>query len=352
MTDVTAMDPADFFKSWQQARLGNKDLKPMGAAGLQQTALIWRQWLAFCAGHGMPWDAAHSADIARFCQAIGPRSKLKKTSPVTLRRYWRVLHDMYAHALASGVVAVNPAKDAKPPETERVPSLALPTHMWIALHEGLPVGNAFKDRRNRLALLLMMGAALTVREIIGLTLACAHPYPDSPEAQSALHAGLPLLPPQSAHGQQAPPGPLYTLRVRKTGAQHERIVLLDPLTSQALHDWLQVRCIGLALVKPESRLIVGDKIGQAIAPNGLYNICQAHLMHCLVQEGFMAEPAPSTVIDPGSIQHLGPNTLRNTCIVMWFNSGVPLAEIQRRCGFKDASVMSRLGAHLLNPFPV
>lgn len=354
MTDVTAMDPAVFFKSWQQSRLDNKELKPMGAAGLQQAALIWRQWLAFCAGHAMAWDAAHSADIARFCQAIGPRSKLKKTSPVTLRRYWRVLHDMYAHALASGVVVVNPATDAKPPDTERVPSLALPTHMWIALHEGLPMGNAFKDLRNRLALLLMMGAALTVREIIGLTLASAQPYLDSPEEQSALleNAGLPLLPPESAHDQQAELGPLYSLRVRKPGARHERVLLLDPRTSRALHNWLQVRQIGMPHIDSDSRLIVGDKVGKAIAPNGLYNICQAHLMHCLVHEGFTSKPAPNTVIDPGGIQHMGPNTLRNTCIAMWFNSGVPLAEIQRRCGFKDASVMSRLGAHLLNPFPV
>ena len=66
----------------------------------------------------------------------------------------------------------------------------------------------------------------------------------------------------------------------------------------------------------------------------------------------MAAPMPNTIVDPGGIQHMGPNTLRNTCIALWFNSGVPLAEIQRRCGFKDASVMSRLGAHLLNPFPL
>ena len=100
-----------------------------------------------------------------------------------------------------------------------------------------------------------------------------------------------------------------------------------------------------------SRLIVGDRIGKAIAPNGLYNICQAHLIHCLVEGGFLSAPEPYAVHDPGGLNHLGPNTLRNTCIALWFNAGVPLEEIQRRCGFKDASVMSRLGAHLANPFP-
>ena len=135
MIDVTASDPDAFFASWQAARLARTDLKPMGAAGLTQGSLVWRHWLAFCTAHGVVWDAAQSADIARFCQAIGPRSSLKKTSPVTRRRYWRVLRDLYAHALAVGLVALNPAEGAQPLATERVPSLALSAPMWAALHK-------------------------------------------------------------------------------------------------------------------------------------------------------------------------------------------------------------------------
>ena len=333
MTDVTASEPGAFFAFWQAARLASTDLKPMGAAGLSQASLVWRHWLAFCTSHAVAWDAAQSADIARFCQAIGPRSSLKKTSPVTRRRYWRVLRDLYAHVLACGLIEVNPAEGAQPPATERVPSLALSPPMWTALHEGLyegfPGGDDFKARRNRLALLLMMRAALTVREIIGLTLDCAQPFTDS-----------------------TGPAFLYTLRVRKAGGGYERTLRLDLETSRALHAWLEVRPIGLPSLHPGSRLIVGDRIGRSIAPNGLYNICQAHLAHCLREKGLLAEAAPHTVLDPGALAHMGPNTLRNTCIAGWFNAGVPLLEIQRRCGFKDASVMSRLGAHLASPFPL
>ena len=49
---------------------------------------------------------------------------------------------------------------------------------------------------------------------------------------------------------------------------------------------------------------------------------------------------------------MGPNTLRNTCISVWLNAGVPLLEVQQRCGLKDASVTSPLGAHLRSPFPL
>ncbi|WP_029528014.1 tyrosine-type recombinase/integrase [Polaromonas glacialis] len=337
MSDVPVSEPDAFFASWRAARLARTDLKPMGAAGLMQASLVWRHWLAFCTVHSVAWDAARSLDVARFCQSIGPRSSLKKTSPVTRRRYWRVLRDLYDHALVGGLVAVNPAEGAQPPATERVPSLALPLPMWTALHEGLyehfPGGDDFKARRNRLALLLMMRAALTVREIIGLTLASAQPCADSVESTGG-------------------PGPLYLLRVRKAGGGHERELLLDLPTSRALHAWLEVRPVGLPDLHPGSRLVVGDRIGRAIAPNGLYNICQAHLARCLKAKGLLPEQAPHTVLDPGLLAHMGPNTLRNTCIAAWFNAGVPLQEIQRRCGFKDASVMSRLGAHLVSPFPL
>ena len=64
MLEVRAVDPEAFFASWQAARLASADLKPMGAAGLQQALLVWRHWLAFCTVHGVAWDAARSADIA------------------------------------------------------------------------------------------------------------------------------------------------------------------------------------------------------------------------------------------------------------------------------------------------
>ena len=355
-----------FFLSWQVARLASADLKPMGPAGLKQAELVWRHWLAFCTARGVVWTAAQSSDIEGFLSGIGPRatrSALKKTSPVTQRRYWRVLRDFYAFAVVSEIIDSNPADAAQPRATERVPSMALSPNMWQALHDGLPSsGDAYKDRRNRLVLLLMMRAALTVQEIIDLSMASVDLLSGPPDAQAAQieHAGLPLFQPDPALQAQAhycSAKPVYLLRVRKARTGGERVLLLDARTSQAMGAWLELRAADAAPAGQKnrlshmSRLIVGDRIGKAIAPNGLYNVCQAHLVSCLVEKGFLAAPEPSVVHDPGGLNHLGPNTLRNTCIALWFNAGVPLEEIQRRCGFKDASVMSRLAAHLASPFP-
>ena len=354
---MVTVDASAFFLSWQAARLASADLKPMGPAGLKQAELVWRHWLAFCTARDVVWSAAQSSDIEGFLSGIGPRSAFKKTSPVTQRRYWRVLRDFYAFAVVSEIIDSNPADAAQPRATERVPSMALSPNMWRALHDGLPSGDSYKDRRNRLVLLLMMRAALTVQEIIGLSMASVELLGGSPDAQAAQieHAGLPLFQPDPALQAQAHYSgvqPAYLLRVRRGRTGAERVLLLDARTSQAMGDWLELRAADAAPAGQKSRLIVGDRIGKAIAPNGLFNISQAHVARCLVEGGFLAAPEPYAMHDPGGLNHLGPNTLRNTCIALWFNAGVSLAEIQRRCGFKDASVMSRLGAHLTSPFPI
>ena len=359
---MVMLEPSAFFLSWQTARLASADLKPMGPAGLKQAELVWRYWLAFCTARDFVWSAAQSSDVEGFLSGIGPRSTLKKTSPVTRRRYWRVLRDFYDFAVAREIMVCNPADAAQPLATERVPSMALSPNMWRALHEGLPSGDSYKDRRNRLVLLLMMRAALTVQEIIALSMASVEVLSSSPDTQAAQieHAGLPLFQPDptlQAPAHYSGAQPAYLLRVRKARTGAERVLLLDARTSRAMGDWLELRAADAAPAGQKnrlshmSRLIVGDRIGKAIAPNGLYNICQAHLVRCLVEKDFLATPEPYAVHDPGGLNHLGPNTLRNTCIALWFNAGVSLEEIQRRCGFKDASVMSRLGAHLASPFP-
>lgn len=162
-----------FFDAWQAARLLDKHRKPMGAVGLAQTGFVWRKWLAFCAVRGMDWIAATPDAVRAFAGTVSARKTgvASAVSPVTLRRYWRILNDLYAHAVLSALVERNPCAGVMPPVSEKTASLALPPHLWALLQEGLPGGFQFKARRNRLVLLLMMRCALTVSEILHLTLA-------------------------------------------------------------------------------------------------------------------------------------------------------------------------------------
>ena len=140
-----------------------------------------------------------------------------------------MLRDFYDHAVLIKMVAANPTDAAKPAGTERVPSLALSPNMWQALLDGLPSGDAYKARRNRLVLLLMMRAALTVQEIMALSMASVQLLPNSPDEQAAQieHAGLPLFQPDSRPWSQAGATLAYLLRVRKARTGRERIFRLD-----------------------------------------------------------------------------------------------------------------------------
>ena len=89
-----------FFGAWQAARLLDKHRKPMGAVGLAQADFVWRKWLAFCTVRGIDWLGAAPGEVHAFAGDISPRKPgARAVSPVTLRRYWRILSDLYAHAV-------------------------------------------------------------------------------------------------------------------------------------------------------------------------------------------------------------------------------------------------------------
>jgi site-specific recombinase XerC len=324
-----------FFDAWQAARLLDKHRKPMGAVGLAQAGFVWRKWLAFCTVHGMDWIAAAPDQVRAFASTVSARKPgSRAASPITLRRYWRILNDLYAHAVLTQLIEHNPCAGVMPPVSEKTASLALPPHLWALLQESLPGGFQFKARRNRLVLLLMMRCALTVSEILHLSLASVQTHEgdaDSVARHLAL-AGLPLLQPESPFWAPLaghPEGLTYTLQLSGSRPVQARQLVLDARTSTALRDWLEVRRIGQT--GPNDRLLMGGANGAALSPKGLYNICQAHMARSL----------------PGiEIAQMGPNTLRNTCISVWLSHGVPLSEVLRRCGLTDAGVLTRLQRHV------
>jgi site-specific recombinase XerD len=329
-----APDGMAFFAAWKAVRLADGHRKPMGASGLAQAEFVWRKWLGFCALRSCSWDAAGPDDVQAFTGAVSPRKPIPsaQVSPVTLRRYWRILHDLYAYAVLSRTLEGNPCSEVMPAISEKTASLALPPHLWALLHENLPGGHSFQARRNRLVLHLMMRSALTVTELLGLTLGCVQAHEGTP-GQVARRLGLAslfepessFLAPTAAH----PAGLTYTLQLSGSRAVQTRCLVLDARTSSALHDWLEVRTMGKA--EASDRLLIGGPQGSALSSKGLYKICRAHMARSLV--GI-------------EIDQMGPNTLRNTCISVWLSQGMALDEVLRRCGLKDPGVLIRLQRHV------
>lgn len=323
------------FSLWEAARKSDPSRpKPIGKQGLDQARLVWNKWGEFLALRGKKWPDAAPSDVAAFIHAIQARARQTEkvnpqTSPVTKLRYWRIIRDIYAFAVVSSMLEENPAEgeNVKPDGIERAESYVLSSNAWLSLADQIPGGFTFKDRRNRLALLLMMRCGLTASEIVNLGVGDVTAVPVL--AHQSATFGLPLLQPESPNWQSAEAYPQYALKVAGRTAANSRTLLLDPRTSKALHDWMQVRVIGKERPPTDNeKLLVGATEGEKLTARLLYNISAA--LFASSEEGRELKI------------RFGPNTLRNTCIVIWLNNGVTAAEVMRRCGAKDPGLVTRL----------
>lgn len=335
------MTGQEIYKLWEAFRVQSKTKKPISKVSLRQYEVAWDRWLHFCADPKVcvRWDSATSADVGRFIAAIPKRSKRTevKTSEQTIKRYWRSLYDVYEFALVHGHVTANSADLPKRPVTVEVQSLSLAPHHWQSLSDGLPSGFTPLERRNRLMLLLTMRAALTVKELTHLSVDNIKvvDLARATFADAAAASELPLFQPESPHWQASDPHPTYSLSVDSDKSARCRTLILDSRTSKAVCDWLECR----ALIGKNVKFAEGDvrylfSIGDGLKPmdpKGIYKICQLHFFKCLGEDN--------------GIQHLGPNTLRNTCITIWHETGTPEAEIKRRLGLKADGAFRRLKDH-------
>lgn len=333
------MTGKEIYKLWATFRVSSKTKKSISKVSLRQYEVAWDRWLYFCDEKSLDWDSATAIDVSGFIETIPKRSKRTAvtTSEQTIKRYWRTLYDIYEFALVNSHVTANAADLPKRPATVEVQSLALAPHHWQSLSDGLPSGFVPLDRRNRLILLLTMRAALTVKELTHLSLENIEvvDLARATFADAAAASELPLFQPESPHWQASEAHPTYSLTVDSERSVRCRTLILDARSSKAMFDWLECRAMigkDIKIGKDDVRYLFSIGKGlKPMDPKGIYKICQQHFFKCLGQDN--------------GIQHLGPNTLRNTCITIWHETGTPEAEIKRRLGLKADGAFRRLKDH-------
>lgn len=327
------MTGEDFYQGWAQFRATDKSRKRIGAVGLTQAKVVWHKWLMHCANSEIHWDTATAVDVQAFVCAIKPRTTRGdgEPSPVTLRRYWRILFDLYAYARLKGFVATNPADFQDRPASEKTESLALESHHWKLLNDKLPGGFSPKERRDKLILLLFMSCALTVSELRGLDVAdvVETDVPWETVAADDTYRGLALFQHESPHWQTREAHPRYAIEIDSDKPGRARSILLSKRTSKAMFDWLQCRSV---MSKKCDCLFVGNGGITPITAKSVYNVCHGHIKETLKEE----------FSEGTGIEHLGPNTLRNTCILAWHSSGVREDDIMRKLGLQAPGALRRM----------
>lgn len=317
------------FESWLDVR-SKAERSPLSVKSAAPYRHVWKAWVQWLTSprtssegdalpaHAPSWTAATAAHVMRFLeQGVEPsasarRGKTAPVSEITRRRYWRLLQQVYQHAVEKGLIARNPVvagPDVKAPPQEVSQGLVLNEHQWQAVTLAIPRGTSKWDVRDRAILHLLMDAALSTAEIGALRM---HHVGDH-------LANVTLSIPQ----------------VGKRSAQ-ERVLVLGAEAGHAIRHWLEIRRrLTPHPATDPARLFLTNR-GRPIGMRILFYLVSQTLISGFKQQGFDLP------------QHVGPHVLRNTRIVMWINGGMPIDEVCRRAGLKDFRSLHGLRAHI-NP---
>jgi len=320
-------DALAFFDDWLALRLcpnpsPRQQLSREAATPYRYIWSSWVQWLtqaqplndgtskparASCWTHAQPSDVLAFLDEGVLPAACARRGPGASISSVTRRRYWRVLDLLYAHALVRGRVSRNPVStpESEPPPPEVSEGLVLLGARWEAVRRALPEASDRWALRDRVLMLLLMDCGLRLEELLALKVG------DVGESHRPM-----------------------TLQVRGGRRAQSRCLTLDESLGPELRAWLQERRSLVLNPKTEPDLLFVSLQGCAMSSRSVFLIVSEVVGRGLKLASFELA------------QHLGPQVLRNSCIVRWVHDGLDPTEVCRRAGFSDPRSFRGLKRHL------
>ena len=326
-------NPLDWFESWLLQRAGEREnpLTPQAAEPYRYIWSSWCRWLLGRQGQGSWADLVQAAGPDDALEFLGERvtpatqrdGSPREISTVTRERYCMVLRGVYGQMTLLGLLAENPmqrlyelAGDARP-DAE-----VLPDAVWNRLEDiarSEPGDRSPFALRDRALLCLMLDAALTPAELAALNLGNLGQISD----------------PVAVHGAA---GDGISIRLQGKRAAQRRDLRLGKQSTSALRDWLAVRSATLEKASPDSlamlELVFFTERRKPLSRRVLFHLTS----------GLIAEACESLGIRLP--RHLGPLVLRNTAILHWIRSGLPMDEVCRRAGYQGKLALGHLRVHL------
>ena len=284
---------------------------------------IWKRWLLHLQAHmdadGQPvaavtWAEARPEHVQRFLHAANTNGKAGSHSDVTMRRYWRVLDRIYEFALQQGRVQLNPARAVvngnRPKPEDHLGTIMLP-RLWDAARRQIPDGYGTRatEIRDRALLLLLFDHALMPQELRDMQLQDMLASKDD--------------------------GVVDSVQVDGPGPRQRRKIVLSEQAGEALNRWLAMR--NLVLGGSTSEAVFCTTSGAPMSQDAMHKQVAKNVEAGVEACGEEYRPA-----------RVGPQILRNTCLVQWLNAGIPPATVAVRAGLKNSKGLFRL-RKVVNP---
>ena len=307
----------ELFEHWLQAR-SNDPWEPLTAQAAKPYRFIWGAWRKYLQAHtnaqgqevaAVAWQEANAVQVLHFINHIPQTVKGRKVSDITRRRYWRVLDRVYDHALLQGWTQANPvhavAASERPP-SEDPKGAVLSEAMWKAGIAQIPAGDDLIGARDRAVLILLFELGLAPEEVRLL------------RVENILY------------NAPAPEGKAQIIGVHIEGLRdnQQRKLGVSALLAQALAHWLRARAQYPAMQGEES--LFCSRKSRTLSNHTLLHLVTKTLAQAARASGL---PAPA---------RLGPQIVRNTAIVRWLNTGMPVMDVVERAGLKNVNGLLHL----------
>ena len=278
---------------------------------------IWNGFTKFLIEQSLSWQQAKTETINAYLTTVLPlRKNHTSSSTVTQHRYWRVLRDIYNHAVIYEWIESNPVLDALHPENEVMPSLSMPQWSTNTLidylsHECTKHPETWQVQRDRTMLALMLCAAPKTGEVIDL---------------------------RTDDVQSNEKNKNITVRFTGPRKEQERLVELSQLGSQQMTLWLLARQEVEGY--PDTLFF-----GQKRLPHKKFRRQLTHKSVYILVTNFLGQALPEGSFKYG-LTHQGAELIRNSVISNWLTDPLKahgsLEEIMIRAGVKDHRTIERL----------
>ena len=310
---------------------------------------VWQAWLWHLSGaaftedkarrpsfthESKDWHQATAVDVQHFLQIRdGQRAHHhpeRKISPVTRRRYWRLLERIYDHAMEHGWIHANPATGLEPidrPPSEDGKGHCLPPLLWQSLPRHFPLADGYQNARDRAIVLLLYEMALAPEEVRALLWK---------DLRSSAELAWESLSKEIADTSPALP---RFLRIEGGRAAQQRLLELPESVARALLDWRR-----FSAAQRGPTVVDGDHIVFYSRRGGELSVRMLfHVASQIIQRAHEAQAEGS---QKSPLQRVGPQVLRNTAIVQWLRAGQPELEVIARIGVNSTRALRHLQHYL------
>jgi site-specific recombinase XerC len=295
--------PNRAFEAWARVRQASPE-DPLSPTSVAKYRTIWDRWIAHLAMGDVAWSQARAGDIDAFLKDLRRRSdSARPASPVSRRRYWRILMEVYAHAVQSGWLTHNPALDAASvPPSERMSAIVLPPAL-LQRARGLIgqvcANDTWRDVRDRALLAVLLDVGLATGELVTL------------RADQIL----------AIRGR-----PAALLRVEGPRKPQCRDLALSPWAQAMLQAWMKARA---TLAPSVPVCFCSQRTPHTLKPWAVFHLA-ARLAGALEQ---------ATGVTLG---HKGPGLFRTAVIAGWLHDGIAPEEVAARAGLAGPSHLGRV----------